>query len=68
MKTMKHLILNDGKLWNKNFNIGGFIIPQFSEAQDAKRFNSIDDAQNVLNEIPSQIASDCKIVIDIWNL
>ena len=65
---MKHLILNDGKLWNKNFNIGGFIIPQFGVAQDAKRFNSIDDAQNVLNQIPSQIANDCKVVIDIWNL
>lgn len=65
---MKIVIENNGKLWNRNFNIAGLDIPQFGTPEDGKRFNSIDDAQKVLNKIPSKISSDCKIVLDIWNI
>ena len=65
---MKTIILNNGKAFNKNFNIGGFIIPQFGDIKDGLRFDDANDAKNILNSIPSNIANDCIIAKDIWNI
>lgn len=67
MKTqntiMKNIIINNGKGFIKNFNIGGFNIPQFGEIKDAKRFDSKDQAIAAIGNHPN-----CIIAKDIWNI
>ena len=62
-QKMKNLIINNGKGFIRNFNIGGFNIPQFGDIKDAKRFNSKADAQAAIGSHPN-----CIIAKDIWNI
>jgi len=61
--TMKNLIINNGKGFIRNFNIGGFNIPQFGDINDAMRFDSKDDALKAIGSHPN-----CIIAKDIWNI
>tara|TARA_R100001369_G_scaffold322_1_gene810 strand:+ start:393 stop:593 length:201 start_codon:yes stop_codon:yes gene_type:complete len=65
---MKNLILNNGKIWNRNFLISGLIIPNFGSPRGGIRFDSKEDAQLTIDSMPSNIAKDCKIIRDIWNI
>ena len=60
---MQSIIINNGKGFIKNFNIGGFIIPQFGDIKEAKRFNSHSEAKAAIGNLPN-----CRVVKDIWNL
>ena len=65
---MKNLILNNGKFWNASFRINGLNIPNFGDESFAKRFKSINEANEVISNMPKNIAKDSKIVKDIFNI
>jgi|TARA_R110000782_G_C14598746_1_gene390693 hypothetical protein len=60
---MNSIIINNGKGFIKNFNIGGISIPQFGNIKDAKRFDSKDSAKIAIGNHPN-----CIIAKDIWNI
>jgi len=68
INIMKNLILNNGKFWSASFIVNGLNIPNFGDQSFAKRFDNVNDAQEVINNIPKNIANDCKIVRDIFNI
>lgn len=65
---MKNLILNNGKFWNASFRVNGLNIPNFGRQSFAKRFKDANDAQEVIDNMPKNIARDCRIVKDIFNV
>ena len=62
-EIMKNLIISNGQGFIRNFNIGGFNIPQFGDIKDAKRFDSKAEAQAAIGSHPN-----CIIAKDIWNI
>ena len=64
---MNFLIINNGNFWNRNFRIMGLIVPNFGSSRGALDFNSRDEAQIIIDQMPNSIAKDCKIIRDIFN-
>tara|TARA_Y100001973_G_scaffold30788_1_gene46513 strand:+ start:280 stop:477 length:198 start_codon:yes stop_codon:yes gene_type:complete len=46
----------------KNFKINNLVIPQFGKVNEAKKFNSKQEAEEVLNKIPKNISKDLIIL------
>ena len=56
------LIFSEGKSLNRVFKISGLLIPRFGTTpQDALRFNSDSDAQDVLDTLPANIREKCSL-------
>ena len=48
--------------FDRNFTIGGILIPQFTDPKNATKFDSKADAQAILDKLPKAIADDCIIL------
>ena len=68
INIMKNLILNNGKFWNASFMVNGLNIPNFGDESFAKRFKNINEANEVISNMPKNISKDCRIVKDIFNV
>ena len=52
---MENLILNNGKFWNASFMVNGLNIPNFGDESFAKRFKNINEANEVISNMPKNI-------------
>ena len=63
---MNFIIINRNKLniefFIQNFKINNLVIPQFGKANEAKKFNSKKEAEEVINKIPKNISKNLVIL------